>query len=338
MNRPTDHPTIDPSLDDREFEAYLRRDSQVSQQYRNLQDDEVPAHLDALVLEQARAALEKEPAAAPRDDLAAVRRRRGRLMRWGVPTALAASALLVVSIVIRSGVQHETLLLPQVRQEAPAAAAQPAPVRDKVFATEPARETASPPVAPAPAIVAAGEPAAKELRQPGADIQSAQKRRAAQESSMSAARATRPMAHVDAIAAPPPAMAAALPRVAESIETTSEDSPASAPAKASLAKAAPSPVADSGGELDEIAVTGYRAAGNVRGVGPRDTIRTNTPYSSPEASTTTEAFQAPEPWLEHIRQLRRDGDDRQADREWRRFRKQYPDFVVAADDTARENR
>jgi len=338
MNRPTDHPPIDASLDDREFEAYLRRESQVSQQYRNLQDDEVPAHLGALVLEQARAALEKEePAAAPRDDLAAVRRRRGRLMRWGVPTALAASALLVVSIVIRSGVQHETLLLPQVRQEAPAAAAQPAPVDDNVVATELVRE--SPPLAPAPAIVAAEEPAAKELRQPRADIQSAQKRRAAQESSAAAARATRPLAQVDAMAAPPPAMVAAPPRVAEPIETTSEQPPAPAPANAPLAKAAPVPVqADADGELDEIAVTGYRAAGNVRGAGPRDTIRTNTSYAAAKASTTTEAFQAPEPWLEHIRQLRRDGDDLQADREWRRFRKQYPDYVVAADDAAREHR
>jgi hypothetical protein len=96
--------------------------------------------------------------------------------------------------------------------------------------------------------------------------------------------------------------------------------------------------ADADGDLDEIAVTGYRAAGNVRGAGPRDTIRTNTSYSAPGASTTIEAFQAPQPWLEHIRQLRRDGDDRQADGEWRRFRKQYPDYVVAADDAARGHR
>lgn len=329
-------------MDDREFEEYLRRESQISQQYRELQDDAVPAHLDALVLEQARAALQKESAAAPRDDLAAVRRRRGRLMRWAVPTALAASALLVVSIVIRSGVQHETLLLPQVRQEAPGAAAQPESMKDKSVAAE--RAAAAPLVVPAappaaPAAARAEMEMARQVQQARIDSAGMQKRRAAAESSATAA-APAPRAQVDAIASLP-AVAAPRPSVAEPklAAEVSEPAPAGAPADVALAKAAPSPAQATGGEeLDEIVLTGHRAARSVRGAGPRDTVRTNASGSTDAASDTTEAFREPEPWLEHIRQLRHDGEDRQADREWRRFRKQYPDYVVATDDPARADR
>lgn len=329
-------------MDDREFEEYLRRESQISQQYRELQDDAVPAHLDALVLEQARAALQKESAAAPRDDLAAVRRRRGRLMRWAVPTALAASALLVVSIVIRSGVQHETLLLPQVRQEAPGAAAQPESMEDKSVAAE--RAAAAPLVVPAappaaPAAARAEMEMARQVQQARIDSAGMQKRRAAAESSATAA-APAPRAQVDAIASLP-AVAAPRPSVAEPklAAEVSEPAPAGAPADVALAKAAPSPAQATGGEeLDEIVLTGHRAASSVRGAGPRDTVRTNASGSTDAASDTTEAFREPEPWLEHIRQLRHDGEDRQADREWRRFRKQYPDYVVATDDPARADR
>lgn len=328
-------------MDDREFEEYLRRESQISQQYRELQDDAVPAHLDALVLEQARAALQKESAAAPRDDLAAVRRRRGRLMRWAVPTALAASALLVVSIVIRSGVQHETLLLPQVRQEAPGAAAQPESMEDKSVAAE---RAAAPPLVPAappaaPAAARAEMEMARQVQQARIDSAGMQKRRAAAESSATAA-APAPRAQVDAIASLP-AVAAPRPSVAEPklAAEVSEPAPAGAPADVALAKAAPSPAQATGGEeLDEIVLTGHRAASSARGAGPRDTVRTNASGSTDAASDTTEAFREPEPWLEHIRQLRHDGEDRQADREWRRFRKQYPDYVVATDDPARADR
>lgn len=328
-------------MDDREFEEYLRRESQISQQYRELQDDAVPAHLDALVLEQARAALQKESAAAPRDDLAAVRRRRGRLMRWAVPTALAASALLVVSIVIRSGVQHETLLLPQVRQEAPGAAAQPESMEDKSVAAE---RAAAPPLVPAappaaPAAARAEMEMARQVQEARIDSAGMQKRRAAAESSATAA-APAPRAQVDAIASLP-AVAAPRPSVAEPklAAEVSEPAPAGAPADVALAKAAPSPAQATGGEeLDEIVLTGHRAARSVRGAGPRDTVRTNASGSTDAASDTTEAFREPEPWLEHIRQLRHDGEDRQADREWRRFRKQYPDYVVATDDPARADR
>ncbi len=328
-------------MDDREFEEYLRRESQISQQYRELQDDAVPAHLDALVLEQARAALQKESAAAPRDDLAAVRRRRGRLMRWAVPTALAASALLVVSIVIRSGVQHETLLLPQVRQEAPGAAAQPESMEDKSVAAE---RAAAPPLVPAappaaPAAARAEMEMARQVQEARIDSAGMQKRRAAAESSATAA-APAPRAQVDAIASLP-AVAAPRPSVAEPklAAEVSEPAPAGAPADVALAKAAPSPAQATGGEeLDEIVLTGHRAASSVRGAGPRDTVRTNASGSTDAASDTTEAFREPEPWLEHIRQLRHDGEDRQADREWRRFRKQYPDYVVATDDPARADR
>lgn len=180
---------------------------------------------------------------------------------------------------------------------------------------------------------------ARQVQQARIDSAGMQKRRAAAESSATAA-APAPRAQVDAIASLP-AVAAPRPSVAEPklAAEVSEPAPAGAPADVALAKAAPSPAQATGGEeLDEIVLTGHRAASSVRGAGPRDTVRTNASGSTDAASDTTEAFREPEPWLEHIRQLRHDGEDRQADREWRRFRKQYPDYVVATDDPARADR
>src|SRR5690606_10401718 len=44
---------------------------------------------------------------------------------------------------------------------------------------------------------------------------------------------------------------------------------------------------------------------------------------------------APEAWLSEIRRLRLDGDDVNADSEWQRFRKAFPDYAVTDADPAR---
>ena len=43
----------------------------------------------------------------------------------------------------------------------------------------------------------------------------------------------------------------------------------------------------------------------------------------------------PDDWLEHIRQLRRDGQQEAADREWKQFQETYPDHPVAETDLVR---
>ena len=46
----------------------------------------------------------------------------------------------------------------------------------------------------------------------------------------------------------------------------------------------------------------------------------------------------PETWLEHIRELRRDGKQEDADREWKSFLEKYPGHVVSETDLARSKR
>jgi hypothetical protein len=88
-------------------------------------------------------------------------------------------------------------------------------------------------------------------------------------------------------------------------------------------------------DFSEIAVTGVRQkAASARMSGPRGTInaaRSSDAAAEKEAST----YESPEAWLEHIRQLRRDGRISDADREWLEFRKEHPDVIVAESDLAR---
>jgi hypothetical protein len=58
------------------------------------------------------------------------------------------------------------------------------------------------------------------------------------------------------------------------------------------------------------------------------------PASSVSADATARQLD-PDAWLEHIRQLRRDGKVGEADQEWRAFREKYPDHIVSETDSAR---
>lgn len=82
--------------DEQQLDDYLKGDSSVSRQYRQLHSAEVPAELDRLVLRQAADA---------------VKSRRPSWMRWTAPLAVAASAVVVLSIVVETGVRDETAVL-----------------------------------------------------------------------------------------------------------------------------------------------------------------------------------------------------------------------------------
>ena len=69
--------------------------------------------------------------------------------------------------------------------------------------------------------------------------------------------------------------------------------------------------------------------------GPRDTVPANSGTTSGEPSETERLHDDPQAWLEHIRELRREGRPIRANREWRQFSKQYPDYEVAETDLAR---
>src|SRR3954447_1350213 len=91
--------------EDNSVAEYERGNSEISQHYRELRADEVPSAMDEKILGQARDELRK-----------ANRARRWR--EWAPPFALAASAVLALSILFRSGTEREPLIAPQAPQPA----------------------------------------------------------------------------------------------------------------------------------------------------------------------------------------------------------------------------
>lgn len=301
--------------DDKLLDEYLSGRSRVSAHYRAMDTEGVPSHLDDRVLAQARAAV-----AAPVDEVSRLRARRRRLMRWGVPTAIAASSLLVISIVIRSGTQHE-LHPAAVPTEAPAMAKQQAEAdaTDATDATQgvvliaPPRNAVSEssPLAPSPTL-AARERQQREMEQTQARSVAASAelaRQAMQDQSLPVAA---PQLSQVPAAPPPPAPAAAISEREPVSERRLRALEAPAAAKQSVAQA------------DEESA--------LRGSAPAFTTAAPAPGDASVDRTQ------PDPWLEYIRRLRREDRHEEADREWRAFREQYPDHVVSETDIARDPR
>ncbi|HMN46048.1 MAG TPA: hypothetical protein PKE27_15830 [Povalibacter sp.] len=283
--------------DDKAFDDYLERRSQVSQAYRALSSDDVPAQLDQQILAQARAAL----AGSAGDELAQVRAKRRRLMRWGVPAAIAASALLVVSIVIRSGVEHE------VRSTDFSPAAKPAP----------AAVPAMPQQMPEKKQEAVGATAADSV------VMIAPPRDAVTEFSSYARTPSRedkmpeqPVIETPAIApaAPPPPQVAAMQERTQAAAASRER------------------------EVQQAVAARRQEAARAAAIAPAAAMSRSVAESANVADSALNVARLhadPDDWLEHIRQLRRDGQQAAADREWQEFQETYPDHPVAETDLAR---
>lgn len=96
--------------EDQAFDEYLNRGSRLSSRYRELEMDEVPAEVDARVLADAQRAVRAKPGAA------------ARWRRWAPPVAIAASAVLAISVVLDGSVQREAAMVaPAQDASAPAA-------------------------------------------------------------------------------------------------------------------------------------------------------------------------------------------------------------------------
>ncbi len=94
--------------DDQLLDEYLRGDSALARAYRETGREEPPAHLDAAILAQARAAT------APR---------RGSKPRWLMPLSLAATVVLSIGVVLlmsKQGVAPESMEPPPSVVPAPA--------------------------------------------------------------------------------------------------------------------------------------------------------------------------------------------------------------------------
>jgi hypothetical protein len=299
---------VNAPLDDKALDEYLSRGSDVSRRYRELDDDNVPPELDRRVLAEAHGAVSKNQSG-------------GRAwMRWSAPLALAASAVLVLSIVIESGGDYER----PMGMTDPDQAADARPAKAETSAPKAASTPAEPPVEVFTGLVpdATFEPQAPpEVRAPAAASQSREQTLARQSAERQRVRGL--VGETDTQARTEEVQVTA-GRAAPAVEMTS-----------------PTPIHTITEDevLQEAVVTGQRRAETRRSSGPRDTIARPSASgvsANAEAEYADRAFKrsTPEEWLEEIRRLRREGEAREADTQWEQFRKQFPDYPVAEDDIA----
>jgi hypothetical protein len=306
---------------DKELDDYLRRESQVSESYRMLDANDVPPALDAAVMAQARAAV-AQPAKS--------QRRIPAWVRWGSPLALAASAVMIVAIVLEVGVQDELRVpAPQMKQsqtDAESTVAQ-APLAEAVesdeakvarevverplqalaqdapaFVSEPAEPVNVPQAAPPPAPAPAPAPKLERARQASSRVSANVQQPAPQQSAFSDNSARR--------------------EAEEVIVTGSNIRPTPEDAAMSVGAIEAPPELKSNDRTRP--AFGPRAPGAPRVV--------NAEARAAAAEPAPDAM--PEIWLEAIRKLRAAGRHAEADEEWRAFRRVHPNFEVRAGDAA----
>jgi hypothetical protein len=261
-------------------------------------------------------------------------------LRWSAPVALAASVVLVVTVVLERGPQDDLTAVPA---QAPAEPQVRNLVRDKDDHAEAERKLAD------------------EMRQRAGN---------AQESTPVYVQPVTQAPHAALADRPPmpePAPAAVTAAKAEArsfvpppdltVEQQSDqtavvpEAPAVAQAEQALRGELPAresaalgkEEADSASDLEETSITGTRARrGPGRTAGSRGTISAtgglageSRPASDDEPAERADRSD-PAAWLEEIRDLRRAGQTADADRQWDLFRKAFPDFQVADDDLARK--
>jgi len=280
-------------IDIRALDEYLKGGSDISQRYRELGREGVPPELDRRVLEEARAAVASGGTTRSRSWL-----------RWSAPVALAASVVLVVTVVLESGVQDDTSFAVQtVKQDRQAEEFKLQEAASQARQQEPAQFVEEPPALMPPAASPAAPPPA-----PLAKVEAQRSKSVAAEEVLVEAQAMRDQSLANSPVA---------------VESVTADSSA-----------------DASSSVQEVAVTGSRVRRSPgRTAGPRNTISSSS-FSGdtrPTADAEADAEQAdPVKWLEHIRDLRRTGKTVEADRAWQLFRDVYPNFPVADDDLARK--
>lgn len=307
MSDPTDIKGLD---------EYLKGGSDVSQRYRELGRDEVPPELDSRVLASARAAVANQSTKRSRSWL-----------RWSTPIALAASVVLVVTVVLERGGQNRLVAIPPYAVETPQPSSEMTPkVESAANAIEERKQTED--FAPQPASVTRAVPPPPQ--QPAKEKSEA-RRDEADEADEAQLFGFAPPSEVPAQA--PEVRDEAQPQLrAAPSAVAPPPEPVTVTANNSLERN--KSAADSSAEIQEVVITGMRRSAG-RGAGPRGTV--TRAVSSTQATPAAESEQSdPQTWLEDIRDLRRAGKTDEADREWERFRKAFPDFEVADDDIARK--
>ncbi|HVF18322.1 MAG TPA: hypothetical protein VNA21_15480 [Steroidobacteraceae bacterium] len=295
--------------DDKTLEEYLHRDSAVSQHYRKLDVDVVPPALDSAVLAQASEALR-----------ASHTKKKPAWTRWSAPLALAATVVLGVAIVLEIGVD-ERVAAPSAQvemtaAEAPASDATAATAIEEV--TEQPRMFSEDPKLDAPAAAPAAPRQARER------TESAVGNEAKREAMINENAAEKPSEPLAQDVAPPPATPVASSRDQQFSVTSAR--PAESEKRANEARR-DQPITASA------SAPPARAVNQMETSAPLDAVAgavTNPQQAAPAAPRLQ-----PEPWLEQIRTLRREGKVLEADEQWQQFVASYPAFSVERDDLAR---
>jgi negative regulator of sigma E activity len=284
--------------DDKALNEYLSGQSPISARYRELSADDVPPELDAAILAQAKSAVANSSSHTKLE----------RWRRWTVPTTLAATFVLVVSLVIQNNFSGSlqdnspiTLvgtpeIIAEKKEEESAVTVDLALTSPTLQEDSMPEVSASLPVKldmPSPPTPLADSSGATATQSP---IESTASVKLTLPDPREAAPATAPIAQ-----RPPPA------------------------APAPVAASAPTPLAEESARMAK-AMEQRSVANQMQSVSRRS--------DSPQQITERREAD-PKLWLEYIRELRKENKTDDANREWENFRKRYPEFKVESNDVAR---
>lgn len=303
--------------EDNDLSEYLSGDTKVSRRYRAIEADEIPAELDRFVHAQSRADIASTSLTIA--NVTSLPARSSRLLLWrriGTPVALAASVVLVVSILLDKDVKDGLVPVPNV---------------------EPLSASSTPPI---DLPVETSESKAVDVVTPESTAKPVAVTRRQRTNVPSAAPPLRAKAVEPAVLNEVVVTGFVIQsRVEDSplpVEVFSSDEPPTSSANRSRTNARRSHEATG---LEEVMVTAQkRSATPNAGGGPRGTIppASFSPREPTEAELEKQYREAnPMEWLIFIRELRASGNSRKANREWRRFVKAHPTYPVADTDAAR---
>jgi hypothetical protein len=348
----------DISVDDKDFDAFLQHEGELTQLLKALPQSMPSADLDAAILAAAKAELEKNPApqsvvqipatTAANDpgSPAAARVTPGFVRRWRVPLGLAASLLVTVQLVRWQLTEEQTVPgAPAVLYEsapvaAPASAA-PAMLQDKVLddVSAPAAQSAAQEklIAPPPPPEAQLESRRSKMPNRVADAAGNVAAEIASPPLMfkepaveSYARAPAPgpsLVNPAPMAAPKPSFAPdvsprAIAPVPPPAPAAIVEAPPVAPPPARFAPAPASPV-----QRVEITGSTIRRA-DAETASPVQVIVAEDLKKSGATSVAGVIVDPADAWLSKIDALLKAGSNQEALQEWRKFRKEYPDYAV----------
>jgi hypothetical protein len=282
------------SVDDREFERYLRHDDPLSRAYAELKSERPSPALDQAVLARARDALKS---AAPA--------RRVYIRRWTAITALAATVVLSFGLVMRLALEPES----QVPTASPTAidAISTQPAAPATAAKEAAR--AGPP---------ASVPAAGTARDRAASPSSIEEQRPQIEAELREAAEQAP-----AVPEPVPTTAAPNAQYVQQPASAESDlrsgTPAAQPMRQEQAAERSSPERGLTRLKKAQEAPAVAGASSAASVGERN-------FADHAEPADEEFKRTPEAWLAEIERLRAAGETEAADRELVQFNKTYPDY------------